>query len=687
MTSKGRFNRLFEPGNIGKLKIKNRIVRVAAGTDYVAPGGFLNLEKELPYWEALARGGVGLAIQGATSITNDPGAPEAMFYDDKYIPGRRQVVDIVHKYDIPIFAQFMHLGPWIGPPKVAASWIPMQELKQRGPEFDGESHELTIPEIVEIEDEFATISERARKAGFDGIELNFATCHLGNSFLSRAWNRRQDAYGCQSLENRARFALETLEAIKKKVGQDIPVGILINGAEYGIKDGLTTEETQGLAKIFDKGGFDYISVRVFGYMDFYDLHLPDSVFYPEPPKPMPKPLDARHGGVGISVPLAAAIKKGVSIPVITVGKLDAELGEKILEKGKADFIGLARPLIADPEYPNKVAAGKMEDILPCTYCLSCFGTRVDHGQDLTCRINGAAGTTQDYAIKPAPRKKRVVVVGGGPGGMEAARVAAIRGHDVMLYEKDKKLGGLMLLAAMIKGFEVEDLTKILSFYKLQLAKLGVKVKLGTEVTQSLIEQIKPDVVIIATGGIPTVPEIPGIKGRNVLSMSDLHRRVRGYLNFFGPRVLRWLTQFYLPIGKKVIVIGGALQGGEITEFLVKRGRQVTWIDSASTLKDERLPNARTLRLFRWLDKKGVNMMTEVKYEEITDQGLTLTTKEGKRQTLEADSIMPVIPLTPNTELAKSLEGKVPEVYPIGDCKESRLILEAVGEGFRVARDI
>jgi 2,4-dienoyl-CoA reductase (NADPH2) len=366
MTSKGRFSRLFEPGNIGKLKIKNRIVRVAAGTDYVAPGGFLNLEKELPYWEALARGGVGLAIQGATSITNDPGAPEAMFYDDKYIPGRRQVVDIVHKYDIPIFAQFMHLGPWIGPPKVAASWIPMQELKQRGPEFDGESHELTIPEIVEIEDEFATISERARKAGFDGIELNFATCHLGNSFLSRAWNRRQDAYGCQSLENRARFALETLEAIKKKVGQDIPIGILINGAEYGIKDGLTTEETQGLAKIFDKGGFDYISVRVFGYMDFYDLHLPDSVFYPEPPKPMPKPLDASHGGAGISVPLAAVIKKGVSIPVITVGKLDAELGEKILEKGKADFIGLARPLIADPEYPNKVAAGKMEDILPCT---------------------------------------------------------------------------------------------------------------------------------------------------------------------------------------------------------------------------------------------------------------------------------------------------------------------------------
>jgi 2,4-dienoyl-CoA reductase (NADPH2) len=687
MTSSGKFSKLFEPATIGKVKTKNRVVRVAAGTDYVAPGGFLNLEKELPYWEAMARGGVGLAIQGATSIDKDLDAPEAMFYDDKFIPGRRQVVDIVHKYNVPIFIQFMHLGPWVGLNKVSASWISLEELKQRGPEFDSEPHELTIPEIVEIEGTFAAVSERAMKAGYDGVEMNFATCHLGNSFLSRAWNRRQDDYGCQSLENRARFALETREEIKRKVGQDVPVGILINGAEYGIKDGLTIEETRGFAKIFEKAGFDYISVRVFGYMDFYDLHLPDSIFYPEPPEPVPKPLDISHGGAGISVPVAAAIKKEVSIPVITVGKLDAELGEKVLEKGKADFIGLARPLIADPEYPNKVAAGRMEDILPCTRCLSCFGTRVDHGQDLTCRINGAVGGTQDYAVKPAAKKKKVMVVGGGPGGMEAARIAAIRGHDITLYEKDKKLGGLLPLAAMIKGFEVEDLTKIISFYKVQFAKLGVKVKLCTEVTQSIIEQIKPDAVIIATGGIPTVPEIPGIEGRNVLSIPDLHRRVKGYLNFFGPRVLRWLTQFYLPIGKKVIVVGGALQGGEITEFLVKRGRQVTWIDSASTLKDNRLPNARTLRLFRWLDKKDVTMMTEVKYEEVTDKGLTITTKDGKKQTLEADSIIPVMPWAPNTGLAKSLEGKVPEVYLVGDGKEPRLILDAVGEGFRVARDI
>ncbi len=687
MASHGKFSKLLEPGNIGKIKTKNRMVRVAAGTDYVAPGGFLNLEKELPYWEALARGGVGLAIQGATSIT-DLGEGEPMFHDDKYIAGRRQVVDVLHKYNVPFLLQIMHIGAWFGTPYAAsASRIPLQELQQRGPDFPVEPHELTIPEIVEIENVFAETAERGMKAGFDGIEMNFATCHLGNSFLSRAWNRRQDAYGCQSFENRARFALETREAIKKKVGQDVPVGILINGAEYGVKDGLTVEEAQEFAKIFDKAGFDYISVRVFGFLDYFDLHLPDSIFYPEPPEYMPKPLDLRHRGAGISVPVAAAIKKVVSIPIIAVGKLDAELGEKILEQGKVDFIGLARPLIADPEYPNKVAAGKLEDVLPCTYCLSCFGVRVDRHQDLTCRINGAVGGTQDYAVKPAPKKKKVVVVGGGPGGMEAARVAAVRGHDVTLYEKDKKLGGMLPLASMIKGLEVEELPKIIDFYKIQFAKLGVKVKLGTEVTPAVIEEIKPDVIIVANGGIPTVPDIPGIKGSNVLSVPELHRKVKGYLSFFGPKVLRWLTKFYLPVGKKVVVVGGGLHGSEMTEFLVKRGRQVTWIDSSSTLQDDRLPLARTVRLFRWLDKKGVPTMTDVKYEEITDKGLTITTKDGKRQTLEADSIIPVIPWAPNPELATSLKGKAAEVYQIGDSKQPGLILDAVGEGFRVAREL
>ncbi len=693
MADKGRFSKLLEPGTIGRVKTKNRMVRTAAGVDFVDKTGRLKLKQELPFYEALARGGIGWIIIGAQALETplSSGAPwQANIARDELIPSYRQLADIAHKYNVPIFMQFMHPGAWRVPTDklqpVSASSIPLEELQARAPEFTVVPRELTIPEIKQIQEMFANVAERAMKAGFDGIEINSATCHLGNSFLSRGWNRRQDAYGYQSFENRARFVVETKEAIKKRIGQDVPVGVLMNGAEYGMKDGITPEEAQEFAKIFEKAGFDYLNVRAFGYMEYFDLHLPDSIYFPEPP-PLPAPLDGSRHGAGITVPLAAGIKKQVSIPIIIVGKLDAELGEEILEDGSADYIGLARPLIADPDYPNKVAAGKFDDIAPCTYCLSCFGYVVDRGEDLRCRINAAVGGEEDYAIPAAPKKKKVAVVGAGPGGMEAARVAALRGHDVTLFEKAGKLGGLIHLAAMIKGLEVEDLEAIVRYYKTQLTKLGVNIKLKTEATPAVIEQFKPDAVVVATGGIPTAPQIPGINRRNVLTMPDLHRRVKGYLNFFGPNFLRSLTRLYMPVGKKVVIMGGALHGCEIAEFLIKRGRQVTIVDTANTLEDPRLPRARTLRLFRWFAKKGVTLMTGVKYEEITDKGLTITTKDGKRQTLEADNIVPVMPLAPNPELTKSLQGKVPEVYSIGDCTEPGLILDAIAGGYRVARKL
>jgi 2,4-dienoyl-CoA reductase (NADPH2) len=684
MANSGKYNKLFEPGIIGGFKVKSRIIRPGAETEWTDQNGMLNLKKELPYYEALAKGGVGFIIMGALSF--------ARFNDDKIIPDYRQVTDIAHKYGVPIFAQFMHSGGWVTRPRdpntvVSASAIPLEELKLRGPDFSIVPRELTTAEIKDIIDKFVDASQRAIKSGYDGIEINAATCHLGNSFLSRAWNRRQDEYGCQSFENRARFVIEIKDAIKKNLGQNVPVGILINGGEFGIKDGLTSEETQEFAKIFEKAGFCYINVRAYGYMDYWDLHLPDSIFYPEAPKPLAKPLDGSHGGTAITVPLAAAIKKQVKIPVFTVGRLSAELGEKILEEGKADYIGLVRRLVADPEYPNKIAAGKPEDIAPCTFCMMCFGLRVDLHKDIKCRINAAFGGDEDFVIPRAEKKKKVVVVGGGPAGMEAARVVALRGHDVTLYDKERKLGGLLPLAALVKGLEVEDLEGMVLYFKTQLTKLGVKVNMGKEVTASLIEQIKPDAVIIATGGVPTVPQIPGIKRSNVLTTPKLHRSVKGYLNFFGPRTLRSLTRFYLPIGERVIIMGGALHGGEMAEFMVKRGRKVTIVDTAETIDDLRLPKVRNVRLSRWLAKKGVPVMTGVKYEEITDKGLTITTKDGKKMTLEADSIIPAMPWEPNTDLFKSLQGKVPEVYAVGDCQEPRLIMDAIADGYWTARKV
>ena len=687
MANDTKFKKLFEPGTIGQLRIKNRFVRTGAGTDFHDAEGLLQLNKELPYYEALARGGVGLIITGAQPT---------FAFTEKHIPGYKALTDMVHKYDCPIFSQFMHLGAWVPHPDrmkvdrnqmVSASAIPLSEMQERGRDFPMESRELTVPEIKDIVNDFATAAERAHRAGFDGIEVNAATAHLVNSFLSRAWNRRQDEYGCQSLENRARFAIEIKDAIKKRLGQAVPVGIYINGAEFGIKDGQTVAETQGLARIFEQAGFAYIGVRSYGYGDYYDLHLPDSILFPEPPEPVP-PLDINRRGVGISVPVAAAIKKVVSIPVIHAGKLDAELGEKILAEGKVDFVGLVRSLIADPEYVNKVADGRMEDITPCIRCLMCFATGVDHGGDMNCTVNGAMGGEHDYVtLPPTQKKKKVVVVGAGPAGLETARVAALRGHEVTLYEKEKRLGGLLLVSSFLNGDEVEDLGAWIRYYKTQLTKLGVKVVLGTEVNEALIEQIKPEVVIIATGGKPTVPEVPGVNGRNVLTAPELHRKVKHYLDIFGAEDSRVADKILSMVGKRVLVMGGRGQRAAWAEFLVKRGRQVTIIDIEESLEDPTWSKARTIRLFRWLAKKGVKMMTEVRYDKITDKGLSIITKDGKRQILEVDTIIPVLPLAPNTGLFESLKGKVPEVYCVGDCREPHARLEAIGGGYRVAREI
>jgi len=298
----------------------------------------------------------------------------------------------------------------------------------------------------------------------------------------------------------------------------------------------------------------------------------------------------------------------------------------------------------------------------------------------------ALGKEREYAIKPAKKKKRVMVVGGGPAGLEVARVAAIRGHEVVLYEKEPKLGGLTRLAALVKGLEIEDLPAISCYFKAQINKLGIKANLGKEVTPALVEEIKPDVVILANGGIPSTPEIPGINNRIVVSTSTLYPRLKTFLRFFSPSVLRWLTNFWMPLGKRVVIIGGGIQGCELAEFLVKRGRKVTIVETSSKLGTE-IAGVVFGKLLNWMTKKGVAMFTEAKYEEITDKGLTITTKEGERKTIEADTIVPALPLTPNTKLFKALEGKVPEVYLIGDANEPHLIMEAIADGSRIGRAI
>jgi 2,4-dienoyl-CoA reductase (NADPH2) len=330
----------------------------------------------------------------------------------------------------------------------------------------------------------------------------------------------------------------------------------------------------------------------------------------------------------------------------------------------------------------------MEDIAPCTACMTCFD-RVEHLLSPRCRINAALGREREYQIKPAGKRKRVMIVGGGPAGMEAARVTASRGHDVMLYEKMGKLGGSMLVAATVKGVEKEDLMAMIRYLETQITKLGVQVHLGKKITESLIDEVKPDALILATGAIHDIPSIPGMNGRNVTTSEKLHHQVKLALKFAGPKLLRWLTKLYMPVGKNVVILGARLHGCQTAEFLVKRGRTVTVLDTCKyeEIGEGLLETFMKPWLLLWLDEKGVNIIPEVQYERITRKGIIITTKDGVKQTIQADSIITAMPLKPNTGLLDRMKKKVKEVYAIGDTREPGYIVDAVADGSRIAREI
>jgi len=693
-----RYEKLLEPGRIGSVKTRNRMVKSGAGMLMWHEDDLHMRPEVLAFYEGIARGGVGLLIVESPTIDYPLGVRWRERYridDDKYIKGLSELVAIIHKHGCPTFMQMNHDGPW--QVKLPFAPEPMYDGPPIGAspvsfESDGDFHAevprvLTVGEIQEIVEKFASAAVRAQKAGFDGVDINAASSHLLHNFFSPFWNKRDDAYG-GSIENRSRFAVEVVQEIKKRLGNDFPVSVIMNGIEIGQGIGvpdsqcLTHEDAQGIARCLEQAGADAIQVRSHFLGYHVGAYLTDALFYPEPPIPIesfPKAYNAKQLGVAANIHAAAGIKSVVSIPVTVVAKLDADIGERLIREGKVDFIAMTRRLLADPDYPRKIAEGRVDDIQPCTGCDNCLGSR-------RCRINGLLGTPNN-TIEKAPKKKKVLIIGGGPAGMSAARVSAMRGHDVTLLEKAPELGGLLPLASMVKGKHPEDLSLIINYFSRQLAKLGVKVELGREADLSIIDKINPDVVFLATGGASTVPKIAGINHPKVISGAALHRRLKFALKLFKPETLRSLTRFYMPIGKRVVVIGGAIQGCELAEFLAKRGRKVTVVEAKPTIGDG-MVDALLAYLTIWFKKKGVSLISGVKeFVEINDRGLTVITKDGKRQTIEADSIVTALPLTPNDELLTGLKQRVAEVYAIGDCREPLLIADAIGTGLRTAREI
>ncbi|NLG95746.1 MAG: FAD-dependent oxidoreductase [Chloroflexi bacterium] len=699
--SRVKLEKLLEPGYIGKVKTRNRMIKTAAygwilwDTQKAAfrPEG-------LAYYEAIAKGGIGLMVMEDPAYRPDTiGRP---LFEDSQIAVERQLVDLIHKHNCPTFAQLTDFRPLMGIAASSAFCYPAKlDMNNRMPEA------VTKEEIKENLDLIARGAERCKLAGYDGVEINCACSHMFATFISRFWNKREDEYGPQSLENRARIVTEMIQTIKDRCGADFPVGILMNGFELNMLElgnngeACTIEEAIELAKLYEAAGADSIQVRSHAIGNHLNGFFPDYYFmFGDKPnngygmdfdmaKFNPK-FVTKYGGAGAFIEVAGLIKQALSIPVICVGNMDPRLipdvVEDALREEKIDFVAMTRPLTADPELPNKIIEGRFEDIRPCTNCITCFPMS-------RCRVNAAStrGNGPDmpegWEVVPAQKKKKVVVVGGGPAGLEAARVSALRGHDVTLFEQSHRLGGLMPLAAIIKGRH-EKIIDFVAYLSTQVKKLGVDIRLRQAADVEKIRKLNPDAVIVATGGTMTVPDIPGINSPKVISSKSLHKLLEIGLRVVDPFTLRTLSNFYMPVGQKVVIIGGQIQGMQLAEFLAQRGRDVTIVDEEPLeMLGNLLPNEVKVRVDLYNQTHGVKTLMGVKYHEINDEGIKVTTSYGITKIIPADSIIIATPTASNTALADALQGVVPEVYTVGDCAQCGVIVDAIESANVTARKI
>jgi 2-enoate reductase len=645
--------RLFERGQIGKLSIKNRIYMLPMRPVLLDTDGSLS-QRAIDFYTARAKGGAGIISTSLWMVDRELEAKMEngrcvypMTDGDTYIDRISQLADSLHDYDAKLVTQLSAgfgriLPPWCyswqaPKPPVAPSaqpWLYDPKITAR---------ELTREEIRHLVRAFENAGRIMHAAGVDAAEIQGVSGYLIDQFMTAVWNHRTDEYG-GNLDGRLRFLFEIFDAIKSGSGGNLPV-IFRYSLIHGMPGGREMDEGLEIARRLEKYGVDALSIVIGCHESKFGRNL--TPFSP----------------AGEWANYTAEVKKVVRIPVIAAGRLGfPDLAEKILEDGKADFIGLGRGLLADPEWPNKVRNNRADEIITCIACGDGCQKRANQNKYVSCALNPVTGMEKELALTPAKEKKTILVVGGGPAGMEAARVARLRGHDVTLWEKGDRPGGSLIPAA-VPDFK-QELANITARLSRQIQKLGVRIELNHEATRENIDKLNPDVVFVATGSQPLVPRIEGIDKEFVITAVDF-------------------LQGKKQVGDNVAVIGGGAIGAETALHMAQMGKKVTLIEMLGYIAADVFDESRKLLLLQ-MDKFGVTQLLESKVTEFTDGGVIFETRSGNRE-IKVDTVVLALGLRPETRLLDELSQTGRKVVAIGDCVAPRKILEAIWEGYRRAR--
>lgn len=684
MTS-NRYPHLLSPGRIGTLEVKNRIFVTAMGMSLSEEDGHVG-ERLIAYHEEQARGGAGLIVSGVAGVAWPIGAvawQQTAISDDKFLPGLTALCERVHAAGAKIAVQLHHGGlvagystQWGHPlwapalPKPKGGDFMDYFLMEEMAGFSG----MTMPEIKVLDQadidqvvrQFGEGSARAKRAGFDGIEIHAAHGYLLSSFISPATNDRTDGYG-GSVENRTRLLREVLAAVREQVGADYPVWVKLDSREVGREGGITPELAIAAAKIVEAAGADAITVSAYHDTMNAKLHSESNIPHVE----------------DTNLPLTADLKNAVSIPVIGSGRIEVETADRTIGKGGADFIAMGRKLLADPALPMKLMSGQEDRVRPCVYCYTCVSAIYTGGHS-RCAVN--ADLAYEYQRQPAPAAKRhIAVIGGGPGGMEAARRLDAEGHRVTLFEQTGRLGGTLRFAAL----PYEPNQRLLDWLIREIEQSRVEVRLSTSATPALLRSLAPDAVIVATGARRGMPDIPGSDLPHVLSGDDLRslmfgesspelKRKTGLLTRLvtkagaatgataNPDLVRKASHAWMPLGQKIVIIGGELVGCELAEFLHERGRDVTLVDDIPRF-GKGLTLVRRMRLLAEMKEVGVRLEPAASKITISKQAVDFIDSNGGAQSVPADHVIVAKGAEGDLRLADELTAAGFAVRAIGDC--------------------